>query len=172
VRAPPSVAPASPAALSPPAAPAPAAAPPSQVREPNVLEVSEWDVLDAEAVWAKFRPALEPFGPEGQVLRTALDSCRPMLWTRHLLTIGFPSDLAADLIAVLEQAETLSLLSSRLARLGAPPDSRVLAKRLMEERKPRLVSSPVVRARVEQNSLVQEVAQLFDATVIDVRGTT
>ena len=159
-------------ALPPAPVPAPAAplAPESQ---PNVLEVSEWDVLDADAVWAKLRPALEPFGgPGGAVLRTALDGCRPMLWTRHLLTIGFPSDLAADLIMVLEQAETLSLLSSSLARLGAPPDSRVLAKRLMEERKPRLVSSPVVRARVEQHPLVQEVAQVFGATVIDVRGTT
>ena len=141
-------------------------------REPNVLEVSEWDVLDADAVWAKLRPALEPFGPASQVLRLALDRCRPMLWTRHLLTIGFPSDLAAELIATVEKPETLSLLSSSLARLGAPSDSRVQAKRLMEERQPRLVSSPVVRARVEQHPLVQEVAQVFGATVIDVRGTT
>ncbi|MFA5206811.1 MAG: hypothetical protein WC708_20615, partial [Lentisphaeria bacterium] len=75
------------------------------------------------------------------------------------------------LMAVLAQPETVKLLSSRLARLGAAPDARVLAKRLEEERKPRLVSSPEIRARVEQNPLVQEVARQFGATVIDVRGT-
>ena len=104
-----------------------------------------------------------------------LNKLRPVSFRNGVLEIAYPDDLPENEVNELKNPEMVAFLDQYLATFTGDPNSRVLIKRWIdgvsdEERGRRLVSTPEVMERVKHNPFVQEVVDLFQGELIDVRG--
>jgi len=114
---------------------------------------------------------------QSSYLQAHLESVQPVSFDNGIFQIAFTKTTPKDVVQHLQLPETQQLLNAAFAQIlgGNAGSSRILFKQWIEnvseaEHKPRRLSTPEIRQRVEQNPFVVKVCQLFHGSVHDVRG--
>ncbi len=177
------VAPPPPTAAAPTPAPATSTAPALAAR-PDPTDLPDDDAppeplardatVDPGALWHRLIEAVGRVPGQGR-LHLAMHELKAVSFRQGILDVAYDDDVPPDCIATVQQAAAVEVLQTCFRRLRPEPGAKVLIKRWIEsvsntESRPRLVSSPEIRRRVEQNPFVQEVCRLFGGTVVDARG--
>ena len=129
---------------------------------------------NAAALWHDLIEAVEKI-PGKHQLKTYMQELRPVAYNQNCLQVAYDDEFPEEHVKLLRRKDNLQTLENALRRVTGTATARILIKRWLEgvsdeTAKPRLVSSPEVRERVENNSFVRNVQQMFNAELIDVRG--
>ena len=113
--------------------------------------------------------------PGRQQLRTYMQELKPVSFRNGTLAIAYDEDVPEAHWQRLLDPESEHVLEQCFARVSPVPGGRVQIKRWIETvsgetAKPQLTSSSTVKKRVEQNPFVKQVCDLFEGSIIDVRG--
>lgn len=129
---------------------------------------------NAPDLWHDLIEAVEKI-PKKHQLKTYMQEMRAVAYNQNCLQVAYDAEFPEEHVQVLLREDNLQTLENTLRRVTGAADARILIKRWVEgvsdeATKPRLVSSPEVRERVENNSFVRNLQQIFNAELIDVRG--
>ncbi len=113
--------------------------------------------------------------PGKHQLKLYMQEFKPVSCLRGVLHVAYDEDVPAEHVAKLQEPDTVRILQKCYSRISPVPGGKVLLKRWIETvsngvQKRRLQSSPELREKLEQNPFVRDVCQLFDASIVDVRG--
>ncbi|MDT8391102.1 MAG: DNA polymerase III subunit gamma/tau [Lentisphaeria bacterium] len=139
-------------------------------------DVESFDTMEAKAAELLTRLiGLFKKDPTQSFRIMVLEKLRPVGFRSGVLEVAYPQDLPDNELAELKNPEMEAFLNDRLVTFTGDPTSRILIKRWKdgvsdEARGRRLVSTPEVMERVKKNAFVQEVVDLFQGEIIDVRG--
>jgi len=135
--------------------------------------VPDADVNPAE-LWHKVIQEVEKT-PGKHQLKIYMQELKPVSFRDGVLQVAYDEDVPEEHQHLLLEPDSMTVLQKCFRRVSPVPNGRLLLKRWIEsvsrdERTPRFESSPEIKERVGANPFVRRVCELFDATVVDVRG--